>query len=299
MMTNKASKTIPEGFIVDFIGIGAGKSGTTWVSGMLDAHPEICLSEPKEVQFFNKHGTYFEQKNNPYFDESLQWYQKHFLHCGKNKLKGEFSPKYLYDLYAAEKIKNTFPDVKLIVCLRNPVDRAYSQYNFVKNYLGKEKRNFEEAIQKEPEYIEKGLYYKHLKRYLQYFARGQIHILWFEDIKYRPQHVIKELYRFLEVDENFMPSGSSQKANVAKQARLKNISYVIEKYIRILINYRLSILIKILKKLGVHSVVKKITAKDIVYLPMLMETRKYLQLQFVEDTSNLEKLFNKDLSHWK
>ena len=130
-------QNIDKDFNIDFIGIGTSKAGTTWVSEMLDAHPGICMSEPKEVNYFNEQNNYSINIKNYNYGKGFNWYKKHFLHWRTGQIIGEFTPKYLADLKAPLRIKNAFPDVKLIVCLRDPVDRAFSQYNFIKYFKKK------------------------------------------------------------------------------------------------------------------------------------------------------------------
>lgn len=286
-------------FNIDFIGIGTSKAGTTWVSEMLDAHPGICMSEPKEVNYFNEQDNSYVNINNPNYSKGFGWYKKHFLHWRAGQIIGEFTPKYLSDPKAPLRIKKAFPDAKLIVCLRNPVDRAFSQYNFIKYFKKKEARPFDEVVRKEPQYIEKGLYYKHLNRYFQYFSKNQIHIIWFEDIKNHPDKVLKTLFRFLGVDETFNPLNAHKKINVARQSRFHQIPLLMDKVTSLLTHYRLSFIIKAIKKTGVHTVIKKANTQKIAFSPMPDDARRFLRQQFAEDIAGLEKLLNKDLAHWK
>jgi hypothetical protein len=205
----------------------------------------------------------------------------------------------LPDSKAPLRIKNAFPDVKLIVCLRNPVDRAFSQYNFIKYFKKKEDRPFDEVVRKEPQYIEKGLYYKHLIRYFQYFDKNKIHIIWFEDIKTHPDDVLKKLFHFLGVDETFNPLNAKKKINAARQSRFHQIPQLMDKVTSLLTQYRLSFIIKTIKKTGVHTFIKKANTQKIDFSPMPEGARRFLQKKFAEDISGLEKLLNKDLSHWK
>ena len=80
---------------LDFLGIGAQRAGTTWVARMLEAHPDICLSEPKELHFFNEKPSYVWGPVNENFGPSFDWHGKHFAHCRKGSVKGEFTPHYL------------------------------------------------------------------------------------------------------------------------------------------------------------------------------------------------------------
>ena len=204
-----------EDFRIDFIGIGAAKAGTTWVTDCLFEHPEVCFSEPKEVRYFNEKISFARKYENKDHNKSFSWYKKHFLHCKKTNLIGEFSPHYLYDKKAPALIKQHFPDVKLIVCLRNPIDRAYSEYGMHRYYTLAEKRAFEDAIKEEAEYIGKGLYFEQLERVLQYFSKDQMHIILFDDIVNNPESVLKKLFDFLGIDSSIAPELVQEKTNIS------------------------------------------------------------------------------------
>lgn len=125
-----------QGFKVDFIGIGAPRSGSTWLFHALGRHPAVCLSEPKEIKYFNREdflrpvidGDDESPYINPNHARDLDWYARHYRHCPADSLKGEFSPQYLFDDAAPARIHTSFPDVKLLVCLRNPIDRIHATY---------------------------------------------------------------------------------------------------------------------------------------------------------------------------
>ena len=102
---------------VNFIGVGAQKSGTSWIYACLYEHPEIC-APIKEIHFFSR----------PRYEKGIAWYEKQFDRCAVEKLRGEFSTSYLYTPEAAARIHAAYPDAKIIAVLRNPIDRAYSQY---------------------------------------------------------------------------------------------------------------------------------------------------------------------------
>src|SRR3989338_8844309 len=103
---------------IDFIGVGAMRCGTTWIWQCLIEHPRICSIPKKEVNFFREES----------YEDRLDEYLAKFSHCPTDSLKGEFTPSYINRLDCAERIKRFFPDVKIIICLRNPIDRAYDQY---------------------------------------------------------------------------------------------------------------------------------------------------------------------------
>ncbi len=282
---------------IDFIGIGVGKSGTTTVARLLEAHPQICLSIPKEVCYFNAFNSYrFKKRDNHHRLKSFNWYFNHFTHCEIDNVKGEFSPTYFIDPEAPKNIYDAFPEAKLIVCFRNPVDRAYSHYQMVKNYHLDEERPFSKVIREEPEYIEKGLYYKHLSRYLAYFKIENILILIFEEIKSDPVATVQKLYSFLNVADDFVPKNIHIKANSAKKTHLRAVMKFEFWFINTISGWGGGRLVKWLKNINwIH----KLYTKPYTYPPMKKEDRIWLKEQFIADIEQLEELIQKDFSHWK
>ncbi len=188
---------------VDFIGIGAQKSATTWIFRVLEEHPDIrCNSGPdnKELNFFNHN-----------FEKGYQYYHSGF-EFGQWKT-GEYSTLYFYDEAVPRRIHEYNPDVKLIVSFRNPVERAYSQHlhQIKEGHVPPRLYQFFDAAMHNPSYLEIGKYASHLERYLEFFDLSKIHVILFDDIDSRPEFVIKELYRFIGVDSDFLPESAHKK----------------------------------------------------------------------------------------
>ena len=285
-------------FNLDYVGIGAQKAGTTWLSIILRAHPETCVSIPKEVNFFNTQGSFYETalgKDYPNFDK----YARHFSHGNKSQLMGEVSPNYLYDLGTAKRLYTHFPNVKILVCLRDPVKRAFSQYNFSRYKHKAEAREFDDAIRQEPEYVERGLYYKQLKPYFELFAFEQFYFLTIEDIKNKPLETCKAVYSFLGVNTTHIPETIYQKSNPTQKSRFTWLLYF-ERFVkRILIQLKLGRLIVWLKKRGLHQIYLRYNFFDHEFPKMPEKSHLFLKAQFQEDIEQLELLLGKDFSNWK
>ena len=182
---------------IDFIGIGAPRCGTSWIANVLRSHPDICISEPKEVRYFNRNEMpvgRLKGNLNSNFDQDISWYLKRFSHAKNGQLCGEISPVYLSDESAPAAIKAQYPDVKLIVCLRHPVNQAFSFYKLHRGNSIIKPISFEQALEQEPVYIETSLYGKHLARYLEHFDKDKILFLVFEELIAEP---VQELNRIL------------------------------------------------------------------------------------------------------
>ncbi len=290
-------------FKIDFIGIGAQKSGTTWIYDCLCQHPQICGSRKKEVHFFSTTYSVHDKKDGrENYAKGMEWYQGFFNHCPEDYVKGEFSVFYLYDEGASALIKKHFPGVKIIACLRNPIDRAFSQYlNIARDFNMKDNSDylsFEKAVKKDLEIVERGLYYKQLKRYFDLFPKENILVLIYEDIQKNPIAFIQKIYKFLEVDDKFIPEAANKRVFTTRK------NWLMKYRIKFQNGHRTGEwLIKNSKRLKIYYIIKKIIhflmPEPSNIIKIKPETRKYLQNFYREDIENLEKLLGRDLNHWK
>jgi hypothetical protein len=184
----------------DFLVLGAQKGGTTSLYGYLKDHPSITMPSHKELHFFDKN-----------FDQGIEFYLDQFPSKKKlkNSITGDVTPRYLPHPDAPKRAYSYFPKSKLIVLLRNPVDRAFSRYK--ENYLKKkESRTFEQCIQEEVTeikkgsnkcdlYLERGLYAKHLKNWLKFYPKEQLLVIISEDFFAHTQKCMDKIYDFLEL----------------------------------------------------------------------------------------------------
>ncbi|MBK9983491.1 MAG: sulfotransferase domain-containing protein [Saprospiraceae bacterium] len=284
-------------FQIDFVGIGASKCGTTWLGHVLEEHPQICLSEPKEVHFFNDRLS-FNSFLKPHFGRGIQWYKKFFNHCSPGKIKGEITNRYCVDPLAAQRIKEHNPHIRILFCLRHPVDRIWSHYQFAKYFERKEKRPIEQAIREEEEYIRMSKYHRTLSLYLQHFSQEQIFLIWFEDIQRKPAELMKDVFSFLGVDPSFQPKTMFKKSNSARISRFPFLQTAIRRMNNVLIGFGLSGLIKRLKMAGLGNFVMKANSRPLAKTKMPETVKQYIINELTDDVHQLEKLTGKDLSHW-
>ncbi len=287
---------------VDFIGLGVPKAGTSWLYYCLKEHPQICVSEPKELDFFNKnHG--FHQPAKPWnFQKGISWYLNHFDHCPKDKIKGEFSTRYFFEKDASLLIKQFFPQIKVIICLRNPAERAYSHYWHIKSKTETKElfQSFEEALAKEPEFKNLGLYGQHLKNCFEIFPKENILVLIYEDIVKNPLLFVQGVYQFLRVNAAFSPKFAKRKANVSSM-RLSGINKLRRKTYELLSRSAVGMtLIKTIKVLGLNRKSVEFLVNKLQKMPeMNKKTRQDLREFYEEDIAETAKLLSRDLSFWQ
>lgn len=190
----------------NFLIIGAARSGTTSLYHNLCEHPDIFMSSRKEPHFFSSN-----------WDQGMDWYTGHFDRWSGESAVGEASVSYTYPQFpdTVKRIAETLPDARLIYMVRNPVNRAFSHYQYYRHYSNMESRPFEEAIDHNPIYLGASEYFSWIQRYLEYFPAPQLKVLVFEEFTQRPLEVLGETFTFLGVDASFVPSSARLATNKA------------------------------------------------------------------------------------
>ena len=192
---------------IDFMVVGAQKAGTTALDSYLRLNPQICMATKKEVHFFDN-DTFFANGNPDY-----RTYHSYFNPSPSHKLLGEVTPAYMYWLTSPRRIWEYNLEIKLIAVLRNPIDRAYSQWN-MQIHRKRDTRTFWEAIHSEPEkiretlplqnrpyaYIDRGFYSEQIRRLKLYFPEDQILIIRYEELLEAPHTCLNNIWSFLGVD---------------------------------------------------------------------------------------------------
>lgn len=221
----------------NFLLIGAPKAGTTSLYRYLSEHPQIYMSPMKAPNFFalegealNYQGPRDHTKN---YITDLKNYCSLFDGVVNETAIGEASPWYLYMPKSSERIHHYIPNVKLIAVLRNPVDRAYSQFlshvqrdfeplNDFAQALDAEKDRIEDNWSPRWFYKERGFYYRQLKPYFDRFDSSQIRVFVYEDIREDYSKVLASIFEFLEVKKDFKPN-LSQKYNTTKSHKNRKL----------------------------------------------------------------------------
>ena len=188
---------------LDFILAGAQKSGTTALHYFLSRHPDICMGDQQEIHFFD---------NDALFISAVDYEQlhKHYPPLAPSMIAGDCTPSYLYHEPAVERIAKYNPNIKFLILLRNPVDRAFAHWN-MQRFRGREPLDFFDAVREEQTriagapptearrfaYVERGFYGRQLERLFKFFPRDQVKVVKFEDFKANQREALVSIFSFL------------------------------------------------------------------------------------------------------
>jgi hypothetical protein len=179
----------------NLIVIGAGKCGTTSLHRYLDLHPEISMTNPKELNFF---------VDDLNWRRGVRWYERHFGEA--TPVRGESSvayTEYPERPEVPERIANLVPDVKLVYVVRDPIERMISCYAY-NTWFGFRLGPFAEAaLNERSALVTHSRYWLQLERYLAHFPAEQIHVVDHDDLRNDRQAALRRVFRFLGVDEAF------------------------------------------------------------------------------------------------
>jgi hypothetical protein len=192
---------------LDFILAGAQKSGTTALHYFLQKHPRVSMGDQQELHFFD---------DDEVFSRGAVDYEllhRHFPAVARSTIAGECTPSYLYWKPAAERIWNYNPQIKLLVLLRNPVERAFAHWN-MQRFKGREPLDFLEAVKEENRrlagapplearrfaYADRGFYAQQLERFFKLFPREQIKVVKFETFRDSQRETLASIFSFLGLE---------------------------------------------------------------------------------------------------
>jgi hypothetical protein len=271
-----------------FLGIGVQRGGSTWLHTLLAGHPDVYMPTiRKEIRFFDR-----------YYENGLGWYESFFCppeDANKYQAIGEISPEYYECQDCPERIFNTFPQIKMIMMLRHPISRAYSQYGFNvqrRNYRG----SFEDFLATRPRALEKGFYSRYLKEYLRYFDRRQFLPLVFEDVFTDIGKTKNKVADFLEISaDKFPASDNREKVNASTVPTHQSLYSFVVKTGRKLRKRNLEPVVDFVMRLGIQ----RFLSKGDPLQPLDKELKKKLSRAYDEEFDELEKCLQIDLSSWR
>jgi len=195
----------------NFFIVGAPKAGTSSLYAYLKEIPEIFMSAIKEPNYFSRDIFPDDHPINPIRDKKK--YLKLFKNVKDEKIIGEASPTYLADSEAPKFIHDVSPNAKILISLREPVERTFSNYLMLVR-IGILKSSFHEELQKSFQNqedkilnklnLKRGLYYENVKKYINIFGKKNIKIIIFEDFIKNEKEIIKDILKFLNLESEII-----------------------------------------------------------------------------------------------
>lgn len=264
-----------------FMIVGAVKAATTWVAYQLRCNPALWLPKA-EPHFFSTE-----------FHRGLDWYRALFAEAPADRMVGEKSADYLAHPDAAERIAATLPGIPLVVQLRNPIDRAYSDYCMLyrRGLVNGDPRHYLDASRTtEARFLEGGRYAYHLRRLLRHVPETQLKVILYEDIREEPERVITEVCNHIGVDVHIAPEAVSDRSNDSQAPMLPLTMRRMLRSARPLLDP--------LRTNSVFSRARAAIARPVRYPPLTAELRAMLAHYYREDVAHLESMLGRDMSVW-
>lgn len=261
---------------VSFLMIGCQRSGTTWTDAALRTHPEIFLPEKKQSYFFDKN-----------YSNGFDWYLERFQAAQpKHKAIGEVATGYCL-LDAIPLMAKHLPDCKLMMVMRNPIDRAYSNYQ--SRQVEEGWSNFEEALESEPDLLERGHYIDQIECLMEHYIRENVLFLLYDDLSDSDTSYIHSVYSFLGVNCSVATKMIGQRKNAAMFPTLRKWLH----------QCGLKSIVTLLSKSRVGDTVRRSRkSKGRAYQPMNQKTKERLVNHFAPYNKRLSLFLNRDLSAW-
>lgn len=254
----------------NFFLAGSTKCASTWLWKSFIEHPEIYV--PEEIDRTN-----FFSMN---YYKGFEWYKAFYKNLGEEKVIGDTTPEYIKDPLAPSRIHIFNPDAKIIFVVRNPIDRAFSLWWHQKR-KGHINYEFNDVLERKnvgsfhlyDDWIVSGFYFHWIESFRKLFGDEQIKVVLYEDLVDDAQGFIKEVFRFLDVDDSFLPSIINTRVNTGKRS---------------------------MKDLSIKDRIKKVIKPDDGYQKgMDKHIRAELQKIFAQENQRLSEYLGRDLSFWK
>lgn len=303
----------------DFLVIGGQKCGSTELCARIASHPRVAFARPKELFFFCRDDVdvlpypFFEHQAewaefdwNRRSDELLRRYEARFAKQ-EGQICGEGTPQYLPSRRAAARIREAYPDIKLVVILRNPTERAYSAYwHHVK--MRRSTQTFENHLQYETGgTLAFGRYREQIEDYLRLFSRDQLHVVLFEQYVRDRERVLAAVFDFLGIgpppaELGANPAGARDK-NAARVPRSPGAQRVLNAWTRTYASFGATIEYELprerdWREAALSKVVRAIGSLNLtgsVYPPMRGETRARLEAYYRRENEGLGDLIGLDV----
>ncbi|AFZ35783.1 sulfotransferase [Stanieria cyanosphaera PCC 7437] len=273
----------------NFIFAGAPKSASSTLFEYIKQHPDIYMCPIKEPFFFDFN-----------YEKGIDWYQSLFSNYQGEKIIGEATVWYMRWKSVPQRIYQTIPNSKFLFVLRNPIERAFSNYQMdlfggkytLDQTFGYVIRNEFKDSSIDRTIVSSGFYYEQLKRFEEYFDPSNFLIILYEDLKNDLRAVEKKIYEFLDVDSNFQAINPDNRMIgrclkneklLIKLSQLPGFNKIWQKH-------------RQFRKLFIYE---NSTINKQKIATMSKEDREYLNFVYAKHNDLLSKYINQDLSHWQ
>ena len=263
-----------------FVIVGAVKTATTWIAHQLRCQPGIFLPKA-EPHFFSSN-----------YDRGVAWYRDLFAAARPDQIVGEKSADYLAHPAAVMRLARVLPDARLLVQLRNPIERAYSDYcmlyrrgsvdGAIDKYLG--------SAEAEPRFLTGGLYRQHLSRLFDHFPASQVQVILYEDIKLRPEATLQAVGKHIGARAPLLPVAPMTRMNDGSAAMLPLP-------LRRLMS-PLKPAVAPLRDTRWFQQLHQRLARPVAYPPLTDDLRLRLRDYYADDVRRLGMLIGRDLRPW-
>ncbi len=252
---------------LDFIVAGPQRTATSWLHDMLSQQPSVSL--PRQVK-----ETFFWDK---YFEKGFDWYQRFFDEEGRSAIRGEVAPTVFASDTARERIQSVAPDCRVMIILRDPVERTLSHYRH-ESALGLVRGSLEEAARTDPRIVEASRYSKYVPRWRDSFGEDRVHCIRYEKIRESPEDVLHEVCRSLGVSVAVPFSELEGRPSQAKGVRFPGGARLMYRSASLLRRFHFHRWVDWGKRIGVRKLVQTATPP-----PVTDEDRRFAEEALQEE----------------
>jgi len=267
-----------------FFCVGPQRTATTWLYQRLLGNTHLP-NGVKETLFFDKH-----------FSKELSWYLDHFSEFKTDETWGEVAPTYFHSKEARERIYSLFPKARIVITLRDPIERLLSLYRLMRQY-GWTSESFESSWNSSDLMKESSRYDVHVNAWFDTFGRSQVKVILFDDLLCNQKSFLESFCSFVNIDSIDLSPGDESSSEKEKPARFPALAWsaqVVGDYLR---SKKLYFIINAAKKLGLKKVFFAKQPGNEEEIPDSL--RQELKNYFSPMIDSLEPLIDRDLSSWR
>jgi len=277
----------------DFVILGPQKCATTWMYRCLREHPDVYMPDTDAVHYFDMH-----------YQKGEEWYRQHFENHDGEPVVGEETPSYIRDDAVPQRLKDDIATAKLIISVRNPIERAYSHYWHEKS---KDKHSFAfkevfENYDLFQNWVVPGFYYRHVQRFLEEFSEDQLKLVFFDDLVADDEAFIRDVYEFVGADPDYTPSFVDEKVNEARDKlgfeAINRGYYRAFDFVQTNFPQPVKDVLHPFHTAYKRGIVATFGDKDEYEKGMDPEVRRSLEETYLDEVRRLERYTGRDFSHW-